>query len=411
MKLNDLFRLSAKALLDRKVRSALTILGIIVGTAMILALIASTNGLSASVQTQIEKIGVSTLTIRSGFGPQSSAYRLSRDDLPVLQSIPGVKEVVPFYSRSGTIDQGGSTLQVSIIGVDQVQLGRVYNGLALRSGTMTDAYDVSSAVLGYAVAFPQGNSESQQIADVNQMVNVQIAVATARTRARTLAFLVKGVLSPYGIVQFSNIDETIFISLASAELLFNTPYYSGMYLLLDSADRVDSVTQAIQNNYGSNIRVLSASTLLNNVQAITGQLSLFLGSVGAISLFVAGVGIANTMYVSVMERTREIGILKAIGYTPAEIQGMFLAEASVTGVIGGVIGTAVGYFLSFLMGGSLPLARGFRFISGNAAFNPSFTPELIVFSLTFPILIAVMAGMYPAWRASRLNAVVALKYE
>jgi ABC-type antimicrobial peptide transport system permease subunit len=143
----------------------------------------------------------------------------------------------------------------------------------------------------------------------------------------------------------------------------------------------------------------------------------FLGSIGAVSLFVATVGIVNTMYVSVMERTREIGILKAIGYRPKQIMGMFLAEAALTGVIGAFCGLALGYALAFLMGGMLGgLGGGGRGFGGGGGFGsiaiqPVFSTELILFALVFPVILATLAGLYPAWRASRMNAVVALKYE
>jgi putative ABC transport system permease protein len=140
----------------------------------------------------------------------------------------------------------------------------------------------------------------------------------------------------------------------------------------------------------------------------------FLGSIGAVSLFVATVGIVNTMYVSVMERTREIGILKAIGYRPRQIMFMFLSEAALTGVIGGFCGLLLGYVLSFLMGGMFGGlgggGRGF-FGGGGGTIQPVFSTELIIFSLVFPVILATVAGLYPAWRASRMNAVVALKYE
>jgi putative ABC transport system permease protein len=164
--------------------------------------------------------------------------------------------------------------------------------------------------------------------------------------------------------------------------------------------------------------------MLETVQSITGQLTLFLGGIAAISLFVAGIGTMNTMFVSIMERTREIGVLKAIGYKSRDVLTMFLAEASLTGIIGGVLGTIVGVAFSFLLSGGLQ-GLGVRGSAGGQAqmgagamgggmamgFTPAITPELVVFSLLFPIGIAVIAGLYPAWRASRLNIVLALKYE
>jgi putative ABC transport system permease protein len=142
-------------------------------------------------------------------------------------------------------------------------------------------------------------------------------------------------------------------------------------------------------------------------------------------LFVATVGIVNTMYVSVMERTREIGILKALGYRPRQIMGLFLSEAALTGVIGGFCGLALGYVLSYLMGGLFGgglVGGGGRGAvifgggpggggGGGMTIQPVFSTELIIFSLVFPVILATLAGLYPAWRASRMNAVAALKYE
>jgi ABC-type antimicrobial peptide transport system permease subunit len=161
---------------------------------------------------------------------------------------------------------------------------------------------------------------------------------------------------------------------------------------------------------------MNAGSMVSSVESITSQMTVFLGSIGAVSLFVAAVGITNTMFVSVMERTREIGILKALGYKPKQIMGMFLSEAALSGVVGGVGGTILGYVLSFILGGSLSSSFGGIRIgppgqASSTTFTPVFTPELVAFSLLFPIGIAVLAGLYPAWRASRMNAVVALKYE
>jgi putative ABC transport system permease protein len=188
--------------------------------------------------------------------------------------------------------------------------------------------------------------------------------------------------------------------------------------LTNTAGDVTTVQQEIETYYGDQVRVMNAGSMVSSVESITSQMTMFLGSIGGVSLFVAAVGITNTMFVSVMERTREIGILKAIGYKPKQIMGMFLSEAALSGIIGGMGGTIVGYVLSFIIGGSLSGFTGFGMgrgppgqSSSSTSFTPVFTPELIAFSLLFPIGIAILAGLYPAWRASRMNAVVALKYE
>jgi len=412
VRVSDVFKLAFKALRDRKLRSVLTILGIMIGSAIILALIASSSGLSVGIEAQIERIGANTLTVSSArqffVSGGGTTFQLSQDDVNIIRSFQGVSDVIPYYSRGATISSGGSSIQGALMGVDASALFKLYKGLSLHDGTLPDPYDPTAAAVGYAIAFPQGSSS--QLTGLNQMISVTLGSSTS-----SLAFLVKGVLSAYGSVLFSNIDDTIFISLQSAQILLKTPYFSGMYVVTHTPSDVAVVQQNIESFYGTQVRVMSPGAMLSSVESITSQLTVFLGSIGGVSLFVAAVGITNTMFVSVMERTREIGILKALGYRPKQIMGMFLSEAILSGAIGGVGGTLLGYVLSFLIGGALPFSGGSRgpafFGGGSASFSPVFTPELILFSLLFPIGIAVLAGLYPAWRAARMNAVVALKYE
>ncbi len=417
MRTSDVFKLAFKALRDRKLRSFLTIVGIMVGSAIILALIASSSGLSAGVQSQVSKIGANTLTVSSArqfFGGGSSSgqtYQLSQQDVSTIESFQGVSDVIPYYSQRATVSYGSNSISdAELIGVDTSALSTMYKGLSLYSGSMPDSYDPSSAAVGYSIAFPTGATDQLTL---NQMVSITLGGSSSGS----LTFLVKGIFSEYGRVLFSDIDATVFISLQSAQILLKTQYFSGLYVITNTAGDITTVQQEIESYYGTNVRVMNAGSMVSSVESITSQMTVFLGSIGAVSLFVAAVGITNTMFVSVMERTREIGILKALGYRPKQIMSMFLSEAALSGVVGGVGGTILGYALSFILGGSLSSSFGGFGMGGrpgqtsSTTFTPVFTPELIAFSLLFPIGIAVLAGLYPAWRASRMNAVVALKYE
>jgi len=410
VRVSDVFKLAFRALRDRKLRSSLTILGIMIGSAIILALIASSSGLSAGIQAQVSKMGANTLTVSSArqffaSGGQSS-FQLSLEDVNTIRSFEGVSDVIPYYNRGATISFGSSSIQGMLIGIETSALFKMYKGLSIYSGSLPDSYDPSAAAVGYAIAFPTGSSDQLTL---NQMVSVKLGGS-----ASSLTFLVKGILSSYGSVMFSNIDDTIFVSFQAAQILLKEQYFSGLYVLTNTPDVVATVQQEIETYYGTQVRVISAGAMLSSVESITSQMTVFLGSIGGVSLFVAAVGITNTMFVSVMERTREIGILKALGYRPRQIMGMFLSEAILSGVVGGVGGTILGYGLSFVIGGALPMSGGFGppgQTRTRTTLTPVFTPELIAFSLLFPIGIAVLAGLYPAWRASRMNAVVALKYE
>jgi putative ABC transport system permease protein len=403
-----------KALKDRKVRSALTILGIVIGSALIVALVASTGGLTASVSGQIEKIGVTTITISS----TSSRTPITDQDIVAVRKIVGVKDVFAYFSRRLNLNYGSNTLSVSLYGIEQKKLQSLYKGLMLSKGALASDYDSTGVVVGSAIASPPSGSFLP--VGVNNVLVLQ-GSAAGSTSSRTYSFIVRGILAPYGAAGLLNIDEAVFMSLAGARMLFRLAYYSGLYVIAESPDVVDSLVASLQEYYGRSARVSSSSALLSSVQSITGQLTLFLGAIATVSLFVAGVGIANTMYVSVIERTREIGVLKAIGFKQRHMLSLFLAEAAVTGILGSIFGTLVGVGLSYFLGGGLPIfgirgiggrfSTGGQSASGASSFSPVFSVDLMAFSLAFPIVIAILAGFYPAWRASRMNIVTALKYE
>ncbi len=408
-----------KALKDRKLRSALTVLGIVIGSALIVALVASTGGLTASVSAQVEKIGVTTITVFA----TSQRTPLTDQDIASVEQNVGVKDVIPYYSRRLNLNYGTNSLSVNVFGIEQTKLQLLYKGLELSDGVYVNDYDPTGVVVGSAIANdPSGIFPS---VDVNGMLTLQ-GTATGNKAVPSYSFIVKGVLVTYGAAGFVNIDESAFMSLNGARMLFGSAYYSGLYVIAESPDVVNSVITSLTNYFGGNARITSSSAFLSTVQSITSQLTIFLGSVAAVSLVVAGVGIANTMYISVIERTREIGVLKALGFRPKQIMSLFLAEAAVTGMLGSIFGTLAGVGLSFLLGGGLPFGMGGRTTGGGggfggpgggqsalgaSSFSPVFSVNLILFSLIFPIAIAVLAGYYPAWRASKLNTVTALKYE
>lgn len=405
MRTRDTFLLAFKALKDRKLRTSLTVLGIVIGTSMIVALISSTTGLTASVTAQIAKMGVTTLTVF----PMSGRVQITDDDVAALQRLDGVADVIPYYSRRLQINYGSTILQVQIYGLDHNKLLTLYKGLDLDRGGLVDLYDPTGVVVGCSISRPP--EATLPSVDVNELLVLE-QPTTGRGRSPSYAYLVRGVLKPFGVVGFLNLDEAAFLSIMGARLTFKLTYYSGVYVICNSPEEVAVAQASIQNYFGTNARIFSAQSMLETVRSITNQLSFFMGGIAAVSLFVAGVGITNTMFVSIMERTREIGIMKAIGYRARNILTMFLAEASITGIIGGLIGTVTGSLLSFLLTTGLPSFRMGPVHRGESGgFSPIITPELMTFSLLFPIGISVVAGLYPAWRASRLNIVLALKYE
>ena len=408
-----MFALAFKALKSRRLRSSLTILGIVIGTALIVALIASTSGLTVNISAQMSKMGITTLTVMPG-----PRVKISDSDIATISSMAGVREVIPYYSQRLQIDYGTTTLSITLYGLDQARIGSLFQGLELSRGSFADMYDPTGVVVGSSVFDPP--EENLQGVDVGELLLLKGA-SSGRAGSSTYGFLVKGVLKSFGTAGFTNIDETVFATLVGARLVFKLNYYSGLFVISSSPEEVNTVTKSVQEYFGSEARIMNAKSMLETVQSVTNQLTLFMGGIAAVSLFVAGIGITNTMFVSIMERTREIGIMKAIGYGARDILKLFLSEASINGVIGGFLGTIAGTVLSFLLSGGLSgmgmgmgqprAAGGPSGATTSTGFTPLISPQLMAFSLLFPIGISILAGLYPAWRASRLNIVTALKYE
>jgi putative ABC transport system permease protein len=419
MQLADMFKLAIKALVDRKLRSVLTLLGIAVGSAILMALIASTSGLTIDVQSQIQKTGANVLTVRTAGGfyasGSTSTFQLGQDDVTYLKTLQGVASVYPYNSYGAAVNIGGSSIQATLVGIDLNALPILYEGLTLAEGSMPSLGDTTSAAVGWGISNPVSGTPLQ----LNQMVSMTISGIKGAKSPVTYAVLAKAFLAAYGTALSANIDDSVYVPMQATQFVSKSPYFSGIYVICNTPDDVANVENEIQTYYSNNVRIISPGQILSSLQGITQQLTVFLGSIGAVSLFVATVGIVNTMFVSVMERTREIGVLKALGYRPRQIMGMFLSEAALTGVIGGFVGIALGFVLSFAIGGELGggliggrgLGGGFGGGGSSQAIHPVFTPGLIIFSLVVPIGLSVVAGLYPAWRASKMNAVVALKYE
>jgi putative ABC transport system permease protein len=260
MRLQDTFALAFNALTSRRVRTGLTILGIVIGTAMIVALIASTSGLTANITAQMSKMGVTTVTIM----PTSAKFQVTDNDIVALSSIAGVKEVIPYYSQRLQIDYGSTTLSVTLYGLDQTKLPSLYSGLELLSGSLADMYDPTGAVVGSSIFNPP--ESNLQGVDVGELLLLE-GTSTGKGRSPTYSFLVKGALKSFGSAGFTNVDETVFTTLIGARVVFKLNYYSGLYVIANSPEEVNAVTTSVQEYFGSNARIMNAKSMLESVQS------------------------------------------------------------------------------------------------------------------------------------------------
>ena len=420
MLLRDLILFAFNALRDRKLRAALTIVGIVIGPATIVALVGATQGFSQSVSAQFESMGATTIMVNP-----TRDTSLTARDVEKIQKIPDVQSVIPYYAVSATIKYGGESTSARVMALDMDNLKAIFPSVTITDGRPPSRTEFTTAVIGFQLANPS-DPETEPI-KLNQVVTTSGSTSSQPgmemgagmgTKVATRSFLVVGVLGEFGQGLFVNPDDTIFVSLDAGRLLTGSTDYSGLYVVATDTDAVTGVADEISNIYGTEVRVITVSSILSSIQSITGGITTILVSIAAISVVVAFMGIMTTMFTSINERTREIGILKALGHSSRTVMLCFLTEAVLTGLIGGVIGSLAGaaasYFVVSIFGGSFRFG-GFGGRPGasqaSLVITPVITPELILAAILMATAVGALAGLIPAWRASRLTPVEALRHE
>jgi putative ABC transport system permease protein len=436
LRLQDLARFAWRALTDRKLRAALTIVGIVIGPATIVALLSVTGGFGNAVTGALASTGSTSIFVTPG----GSGSYLTYLDVPTIQKMPGVSAVIPFWLLSGTIKQGTQTTTVQVLAGDFSKLNSFLPGLSLYKGGEPSSSDLAGADIGYSIGYP--NIAGVANVSIDQVVTVALPQAGSTAAggvASEKSFVVRGIFNKFGAGLFVNPDSAIFVPLTEGQSLLHTDHYSGIVVVAASASTVNEVLTELTNQYGQTIRALSVSSLVSVISSITGALGLILSAIAGISVVVAFIGIMTTMFTTVVERTKEIGVLKALGYKSRNILSLFLAESAITGLIGGIIGASLGAGLSFVIGdvfsaltarssptssSSSGARAGLGLGGGGGTFGgggvgtggglsalhivPALTPELILGAIALATAVGAFAGLLPAWRASRLLPVEAL---
>jgi putative ABC transport system permease protein len=401
MKPGDLFRLALSRLGTGKVRTALTMLGIIIGVASVVALVSVAQGATKGISDRLQSLGTNLVTVSPGAtrtgatrGASGSATTLTLDDANALAGLDGVQAIAPQLTTSKLVIAGTQNETARVIGTTpgylEVFAYQMWTGIFLNQASVD--HNLRVAVIGSTTADNLGLTETA--------VGSTIYVGG-------LPFELVGITQPKGGA--ANADDQVMIPLSTAhELFVGSNSVSSIGISATSQDAIDAVsaeiTSTLDQRHGisstgtADFTITTQAQLLGTVNSVSDVLTLLLAGIASISLFVGGIGIMNIMLVSVRERTREIGIRKAIGARGRDIMAQFLVEALVLSLAGGVIGIGAGVVASFAIG----TYAGWGFL---------FNPLTVVISVVFSLMVGVVFGVWPASQAARLDPVVALRYE
>lgn len=408
---SEIARTAFDSLLANRVRSFLTMLGVIIGVASVVALMALGDGASQSITSQIQSIGTNLLFIAPGQlnrGPGSgniAAQNLSLDDYEAIVALKlPLNGVAPVAQTGGTLVAAAADKQVSIVGTTpsyaplhsfEMAAGTFFDEAQARDGTAV-------VVLGANVAkdlFGSGQAVGQ----------------TVRLNGQPLRVI--GVLKAKGGGGFGSVDDNAFMPIKYAQQRFanmrtadgNKYRVSSITLSVTNAQDIEGVqgriSALLRDRHGldsdgseDDFTILSQAAFLSTLNTITGLLTAFLAAVAGISLLVGGIGIMNIMLVSVTERTREIGLRKAVGARSRDILLQFLVEAVALSLTGGLLGLALGFMVATLVTLSGVLTASVSLFSVSLAVG-------------FAVIVGLFFGIYPAQRAAKLNPIDALRYE
>jgi putative ABC transport system permease protein len=407
MKLSKCLKHAFNMVLHSRLRSWLTILGIVIGVAAVVAIVSLGEGMKQSITTQMGGLGGDIITVTPGvsrggpmgFGGRSTGTQatseepvLARTDIQVLRGIPDVALIDTQIRGNVKVSYLGKNGTVSLTGVDQ----KVWSHITteeIRNGRMLDSTDYNVVVIGGNLA----DSYFDHPLGINKMITIE-----------GTAFRIVGILDSQ--------SNSIIMPIQMAYQLLDEKEkdsYDSIVVKIKNEDDLDEVIKKIENKLMISRHVTEKNrdfTISSNKQMtemrseMMSSMNTFLTAIAAVSLLVGAVGISNTMFTSVMEKTKEIGIMKAIGARNRDILAIFLFNAGLIGLAGGILGVILGIILSgalpSLMGG-LPMTRGGTYVSLN----------IILIALSVSFSVGLIAGFIPAYQGSKLKPVDALRYE
>lgn len=390
MKFTSIIKMAFFSILSNKVRSILTMLGIIIGISSVIVLVGMGEGTKQKVASQIEKLGTNLITVNIT-GNRNKA--VSTNELEELKQKPGIKDIAPTLTQNNINIKGGSktattTMEASTPNYATIRKLNVDSGRFIQQNDLDNRYKV--AVIGVNIADEIFGSRNV----IGEIINVN-----------GYDFNVIGVLQEQGGSGGNSGDDRIIVPLSTAQRILKSKDIRNFYIEASNKESVDEAMGYLQlflnkkyNNDTRSYRILNQTSLLETSNQTNDSMTAMLSGIAGISLVVGGIGIMNIMLVSVIERTKEIGIRKAIGAKREHILTQFLIEAGSISGIGGILGVLFGYIFAYIGNNYLKM-------------NITISTNVVIIAFLFSLAVGVVFGMYPANKASKLNPIDALRFE
>ncbi len=411
MKAKRIMSLAWTQMRRRKLRTSLTALGIIVGVMTLVSISALGTGFRNEVTTRMiqgfEPDIISVLPASDLFTAYGFDY-LTMDEAGKISAFDHVETVMPLQRKGVVLHKPDDHMETRIIGMNFSLMWQIYNDrLSFAEGSLPDPVTNDSVILGYM---------GTPWVHVNDTIKAEIIVRVdGDIEFRNHTFTVRGILNEVGYSGTTPFDRSVIMPLNTCQIIHETEHIDTIIVKVDDPAYSDYVADEIRDYYEHNVLVLVASQVIETIGGIFTLIELFLMGIASIALLVAGVSILNIMLVSVIERTREIGIMKALGARSRTILSQFLAEAALLGLLGSLIGVGLGWLLAQGIGQVLP-----NILSGNSLLSyipseftlqPQVSLESILLAIIFAITVSVIFALYPARKAAKLDPVQALRYE
>ncbi len=412
-------RVAWEGLTANKMRSTLTMLGVIIGVAAVIALLSIGRGAQAAITGSITGAGSNLLFVAPGAftmggvqSPAGSAASLTYADALAVadpRHVPDAAAVAPEFGQSTQVIFGGVNLNTKVTGITP-EYRQVFD-LEVDRGRFIEKSDVN----GRGLVAVLGHQAARDLFGGFDPIGQKIKISIPGPAGGRVSATVVGVLAEKGDSRFSNPDEAVLVPITTAQTrifdgrnALGESIVTSVNVLVGSDERVEATVSQIETlllaRHGfspdeeGDFSVVSQADMLAMATEVTNVLTVFLGAIAAISLLVGGIGIMNIMLVSVTERTREIGLRKAVGATREDILTQFLLEAMVLSLLGGLIGIALGVGISQL-------------VNATGAMQAIISPDSILLAVGFSVAVGLFFGIHPANRAAGLRPIEALRYE